>query len=198
MRKGEFAPALESVSSGHCGRTEQAFAIRGAEVGHRYPDLVSHKIHSSKMPDRTAGAAAKSSGTNRFRAALVSMLAGLLLSGGVTPAASADEWCDSDPVVMIKTPSGSLVPVYVNTGARGAEHLPAALAAQMDYAAASVANGSATKVKLTVMVPPDAFSSSFDTRSVVSTGAFGTGTRYAATTGYSGQGMKMEFALPVP
>ena len=134
----------------------------------------------------------------RSRATLVSMFAGVLLSSSVAAPASADEWCDTDPVVVIKTPRGSLVPVFVNTGAKGAEHLATALAARMEYGATSTASGRATKVKLTVTVPPDVFSSSFETRSVVSTGAFGTGTRYAESAGTSGQTMKMEFELPVP
>ncbi len=129
----------------------------------------------------------------------MSLLVGLLLSAGVTSGASAsDEWCDTDPVLIITTPSGLHVPVYVDGGALGAEHLVAAQTAQMSYTAAPMANGSATNVKVTVMVSPDAFSSSFATRSAVSTGAFRTGTVYAETTGYSGQLMKMEFVLPTP
>jgi hypothetical protein len=118
----------------------------------------------SMLTNRTAAAAGNSSRTNRFRAALVSMLAGLLLSVGVAPAASADEWCDSDPVVVISTPNGFLVPVFLNNGARGVEHLLAAQSAKVDYTVSSVANGSSTKVKLSVVVPPDIFSTSFQTR----------------------------------
>jgi hypothetical protein len=161
--------------------------------------VVTYDTDSSNMPNRRSAAAGKTSGTNRVRSVLVSMLAGLLLSAGVTSGASAsDGWCDTDPVLVITTPSGVPVPVYVDTGALGAEHLAAAQTARMGYTAASVANGSATNVKVTVMVSPDAFSNSFETRSAVSTGAFQTGTVYAETTGYSGQLMKMEFVLPVP
>ncbi len=195
---GQFAPSLKSVPPGQCGHTRHAIATLTGELG-RYADGVNDDTNLARMPNGRSAAAGKTSGTHRVRSALVSVLAGLLLATGATSGANAsDGWCDTDPLLVITTPSGVPVPVYVDTGALGAEHLAAAQTAQMGYTAASVANGSATNVKVTVMVAPDAFSSSFATRSAVSTGAFRTGTIYAETTGYSGQLMKMEFVLPVP
>lgn len=134
-----------------------------------------------------------------MRAALLSILVALLLLAGLVPvAAASDGWCDTDPVLVITTPGGSQVPVYVNTGVMGAEHLPAAQTADISYTATSVAHGRTTKVQVMVVVPADALSSSFQTRSGVSTGAFQTGTVYAQTTGYSAQTMTMQFLLSTP
>lgn len=134
-----------------------------------------------------------------MRTALLSILVALLLVAGLAPGASAsDGWCDTDPVLLITTPGGSHVPVFVNTGAWGAEHLPAAQIARIGYTATSKGNDKATNVTVTVVVPSDAFSPSFATRSGVSTGAFQTGTIYAQTTGYSAQTMTMQFVLPMP
>ncbi len=138
-------------------------------------------------------------GGHRVRTTLLSILVALLLLAGLAPGVSAsDGWCDTDPVLLITTPSGSQVPVFVNTGARGAEHLPAAQIAQIAYTATPKGNDKATNVTVTVVVPSDAFRTSFETRSGVSTGAFQTGTVYAQTTGYSAQTMTMQFVLSMP
>jgi len=73
---------------------------------------------------------------------------------------------------------------------------PAAQIARIGYTGPQ-GNDPATNVTVTVVVPSDAFSPSFATRSGVSTGALQTGTVYAQTTGYSAQTMTMQFVLPV-
>jgi len=134
-----------------------------------------------------------------MKATLSSLLAALLLSTVLAPPAiAADEWCDTDPLLVIRTPGGSLVPVYVNTGARGVEHLVAAQTARLAYSASTIPGTTATKVKLTVLVSPDVFGSSFETRAGVSTGPFQTGTVFATGSGHSGDPMNLQFALPIP
>lgn len=117
----------------------------------------------------------------------------------VTPTANAaEEWCDTDPLVLIQTPGGALVAVYVTNGALGVEHLPAAQAATIGYSARPSANGRDTLVEMTVLVPDDLFGSGFPTRSTVSTGPLATGDIYATASGQSGTVMTMTFKLGVP
>ena len=137
-------------------------------------------------------------GTRRFLMTLIGV--SLLAAAPVwTPATLAGaQWCDTDPLVLIETPGGATVPVYVTNGALGTEHLPAVLLAAMTYTASPTDGGSATLVKLDVVVPDDEFASHFPTRSVASTSPMATGAIYASTTGYSGEVMRLVFKLDVP
>jgi hypothetical protein len=119
----------------------------------------------------------------------------------VTSARAAAEWCDTDPMLLIVTPEGQVVPVYVLISALGVEHLPTILAASIvasSYSADDTRGGRATRVTVTVEVPDDHFASGFPIRAAVSTGPLGTGTIYAAVEGTSGAPMTMRFTLPVP
>jgi hypothetical protein len=111
---------------------------------------------------------------------------------------AAAEWCDTDPLVVIQTPGGALVPVYVTSGALGVEHLPAVQLAAISYTTRSVAGGTATRVRIEVVVPDDIFAQQFPTRSVASTGPLGAGAIYDSTSGVSGQTMALTFTLAVP
>jgi hypothetical protein len=134
-----------------------------------------------------------------MRSFMLAILIAVPLILALAPAsASAAEWCDTDPLVLIKTPGGALVPVYVTSGALGTEHLPAVLLASIAYSTDAGAGGTATIVHLTVMVPGDLLDSHFPTRTVASTGPLATGAIYASATGYSGQIMRLTFGLDVP
>lgn len=126
---------------------------------------------------------------------LATLLLGLVLLFPA-PAAGA-EWCDTDPLVVIRTPRGMLVPVYVTSGALGIEHQPAVLLAAIDYTVKSL-GVSGTQVRMTVRVPDDAFATSFPTRTVASSGPFATGIVYDRADGVSGEDMVMTFTLDVP
>lgn len=132
----------------------------------------------------------------RFMLAI--LIAAPLLFALAPASASAAEWCDTDPLVLIKTPGGALVPVFVTSGALGTEHMPAVLLASIDYSTNAVAGGNATIVHLNVVVPGDLLDSHFLTRTVASTGPLATGVIYASATGYSGQIMSLTFKLDVP
>jgi hypothetical protein len=80
----------------------------------------------------------------------------------LSPAALAsDGWCDSDPILVVHTPAGNLVPVYYNVGAQSflytADTLLGALG--MSYTAVPTSGGAATKVTLVVTVPSLLFQS---------------------------------------
>ncbi len=132
------------------------------------------------------------------RYVLSALVAVLLLAMLVPTAGAMGQWCEEDPLVVIQTPGGSQVPLYVTNGALGEEHLPAVLLAAIDYTTQSTDGGQATVVKLWVTIPDDVFDGHFETRSTVSDGPAKTGTIYAQAQGFSGQTMWMEFKLQVP
>src|SRR5438128_11931446 len=103
----------------------------------------------------------------------------MLVMTSLTPAALAsDGWCDSDPILVVSTPAGNLVPVYYNVGAQSLLFTPNTLLAALvpSYTAVPTRKGTATWVSLSVTVPTLVLNQSFATRDIVSTGAFGTGT----------------------
>ena len=126
------------------------------------------------------------------------LLATLLLAVVVPPTAAGEEWCEADPLVLIVTPGGAWVPVFVTSGAQGSAHLPAVLAATIRSTSKPVESGQATLVKLEVLVPGDLVARSFATRSVASTGPLASGTIYTSAWGVSDQVMQLEFKLAVP
>ena len=126
--------------------------------------------------------------------ALAAMLSVLLAPG----AAAGEQWCEDDPPVVITTPLGAHVVVYVTNGAQGAEHLVAVQLASISYTVTSIDGGRATLVRMAVTIPPDQFASSFATRSTVSTGPYKTLDQLATTRGRSGRAMRLEFRLDVP
>ena len=131
------------------------------------------------------------------RAALVALL--LLVGAGRVPVVGAtDQWCDVDPALLVTTPAGKQVVVYLTNGALGLEHQAAVQTASVTYTVRSVAGRTATLVRVEVTVPDDAFGSAFPTRTKASSGPQATGTVYASTSGVSGQPMRLDFTLDVP
>ena len=131
---------------------------------------------------------------------LVAVLLRALL-GPAAPARAAAEWCDTDPLLLIVTPGGTVVPVFILVGAQGAAHLPAAQAASLLATGATTeatAGGRATRFTVTVAVPDDPLGQGFPTRAAASAGPLGTGTVYAAAAGVSGAPMALRFTLAVP
>jgi hypothetical protein len=125
----------------------------------------------------------------------------LLLVFTPTPAAlAANHWCDTDPLVVVQTPAGRLVPLYVNVGANSATYTSDTLLAMtsMSYYAFATKKADATVVYVFVTVPSYLSSSAFDTRLTVSSGPFGTLSIYSQVYGLSGQLMIASFTLPYP
>jgi hypothetical protein len=130
----------------------------------------------------------------------VAMVLALVPMAVVAPAASAgsSEWCDVDPLVVIKTPKGNLVPVFNTNGARGLQYQPLLLLAKVKYTVQPADGGRKTLVKMEVTVPEGLFLSNFATRTIISTGPLGTLSVLAATEGRSGRPMPVQFTLDVP
>ena len=122
----------------------------------------------------------------------------LVLGVSAPPPVAAAEWCDTDPLILVETPGGALVPIFVTTGALGVEHLLAATLATIHYTAVPAAQSGATDVEIRVLVSGDIFDDRFPTRTVASTGPLGTGAIYARDEGRSGKAMVMRFTLPTP
>ena len=130
-----------------------------------------------------------------LRAAL---LAVLLLQVVAPRVGAMEEWCDDDPPIVVKTPAGNSVLLYVTNSALGVQHLPAAQLAKITYTVQPIPGASATRVTVQVTVPGDVLSSSFATRTAVSTGPLKTGTVYGTATGSANQSMVVSFRLNQP
>ena len=128
----------------------------------------------------------------------VAMVIAALLLAPAPPARASAEWCEFDPLVVIITPRGALVPVFVTNGAQGAEHMLAAQLAEMRYTAQPTRSGEATQVRLSVLIRDDLFGKDFPTRSTASAGPLATGAIHARTSGVSGDEMELTFVLDVP
>ncbi len=122
----------------------------------------------------------------------------LCLLAWAPSAAAAGEWCEFDPVVLVITPGGAIVPVFVTNGAQGVEHLAGAQLAEMRYSAQPAKSGAATQVQLRVLIRGDLFDKRFPTRSTVSSGPLATGHIFARADGVSGDTMQLAFVLDVP
>jgi hypothetical protein len=129
----------------------------------------------------------------------VAAAAALLCLGVLAPAVSAgDDWCSTDPAVVIHTPGGNTVVVHLTDSALGSEHAAALRDAEITQTVQTVSNQPATDVEIQVVVPDDAFATGFRTQSVASTQPDGAGTVLASDEGKSGQTMKLRFRLDVP
>ena len=135
------------------------------------------------------------------RVLLIALVVVVTLLAPAAPAHAAAEWCDTDPLLLIRTPDGGVVTVYLLVGALGAEHLPAVLAASLLAATEpleATEGRRALRVIATVTVPNDLFGPGFPTRALVTSGPLGSGAVYAATEGASGAPMTLRFTLPMP
>ena len=164
----------------------------------RRVELVTGGGPAAGSPRRPCAGREGGGGLVRALVAVLLALGVLVLAGPAAPAGAGEEWCESDPVVLVTTPQGNVVAVYVLTGAQGLEHVPAVLAAEYRYTAAAAAGGASTLVDLDVLVPADGAAAAFATRSAASTGPLQTGTGLAGATGWSGQPMRLRFELAVP
>ena len=114
------------------------------------------------------------------------------------PALAWDEWCDSDPVLLIRTPAGTTVPVFYLTGVQGPAHLVGGLLGNLSATYTAEPVGGGTEVTVRVTVPNGLLGATYATRLLVSSGPLGTGDVYGAATGRSGEPMQVQFALAVP
>ena len=110
---------------------------------------------------------------------------------------ASDTWCDVDPVQLVVTSGGKIVPIFVTNGAPSPLYAPQLLLAAISHTVRSVDGGAASLVTVSVTVPNAPLGQSFPARSVVTSGPAGTLHVYASATGTSGRAMTMQFKLPV-
>ena len=134
----------------------------------------------------------------RRRAALCAALTpAAALLAAPTPALASDTWCDVDPVQLVITSGGRLVPIFVTNGAPSLLYAPQLLLAHISHSTESLNGGTATRVTVRVTVPNGLFGRTFPTRSVVTSGPLGLLDIYATGSGTSGSPMVMTFTLPI-
>src|SRR5688500_3621713 len=102
----------------------------------------------------------------RFAVAMVLALMPAVVLAPVASAAS-DEWCDLDPVVVIRTPGGDLVPVYNTNGVQGLKNQPALALAKVSYTVQPADGGRKTLVTMDVTLPEGIYGRDFATRTVI-------------------------------
>ena len=132
------------------------------------------------------------------RVVLIPVAVLALIVGTCADAGAGEQWCETDPLVVVTTPGSARVPLYVTSGAAGVEHLAAVQLADIRYSTLTTDGGSSTLVHMTVTVPTGLDGSRYDTSSVVSTGPLKTGTVLASTIGSSGLPMRLDFKLGTP
>src|SRR5688500_9449 len=135
---------------------------------------------------------------NVIRRFAVAMVLALVPVVTVAPMASAasSEGCDMDPVVVIRTPKGNLVPVFNTMGVQGVQHQAAMLLAKVSYTVQPVDGGRKTLVTLNVTIPEGGLlGSDFATRTTISTGPLGTLKVLGTAQGESGRAMRVQFTL---
>lgn len=133
----------------------------------------------------------------RFAVAMVLALVPAVMVAPVASAASG-EWCDIDPVVIVRTPEGNLVPIYNTNGVQGLQNQPALLLPKVSYTVKPTDGGRATLVTMDVTLPEGIYGRDFATRTVISTGPMGTLKVLGKAQGESGKPMRVQFTLDTP
>lgn len=114
------------------------------------------------------------------------------------PAAfAADGWCDVDPIQLVITSGGNIVPIFVTNGAPSLLYVAQLLLAKISHTTQSADGGKSTLVTVKVTVPNGLLGKTFPTRTVVSSGPLGLLKVYGTATGTSGKAMTVQFKLPV-
>jgi hypothetical protein len=114
------------------------------------------------------------------------------------PAAFADDWCSSDPLVRVVTRGGNKEYVHVTLYALGLQHRRELRRATISWTAVPATEGTSTDVKITATVPRDESGGTFPTKMLVSTRTFGKGTVLGQDdTGKAGEAMEVAYNLAV-
>jgi hypothetical protein len=126
-----------------------------------------------------------------------------LQGSGVAPGAGAaeasDEWCDTDPLLLIETPQKHTVLVYYMTGVQTPLQVGLALLGLLTVSYTAVpAQGGGTQVTVNVLVPNGLLGTRYPARLTVSSQAMGTGTVYGRDTGLTGEALTVQFHLSTP
>ena len=122
--------------------------------------------------------------------------AGLLLSSPTSAGAWAT-YCDWDPLVLVVTPSGHVVPVYDSVWTSQLLQLGLPLESYTTSRVYDAGGNPETLVDMTIYVPLGLLFS-FNVHDMVTSGPLGTGAVYAQANGTSGTPVHLKFRLHVP
>lgn len=118
----------------------------------------------------------------------------------VASPASAGAWstyCDWDPLVLVVTPSGHIVPVYDSVWTPNLLDLGVPLESYTVSRTYSRHGEPETLVDMTISVPTGLLFR-YPTTDEVTSGLLGSGTVYARASGYSGTPVHLKFVLNTP
>ena len=129
----------------------------------------------------------------------VFLAAALAVGFLVSSPASAGAWatyCDWDPLVLIVTPSGHVVPVYDSVWTSSPLNLGLPLESYTTSRVYDASGKPETAVDMQIYVPTGLLFT-FQVHDMVTSGLLGTGTVYAQANGTSGSAVHLKFVLPI-
>jgi hypothetical protein len=124
------------------------------------------------------------------------LAAGVLFASPATAGAWAT-FCDWDPLVLVVTPSGNIVPVYDSVWTSSLVDLGVPLESYTVSRTYSRKGAPETLVDMTISVPTGLLLQ-YQTTDEVTSGLLGSGTVYARANGYSGTPVHLKFVLATP
>jgi hypothetical protein len=131
------------------------------------------------------------------RALVAALLAAGVLLVSPTTAGAWATFCDWDPLVLVVTPSGRIVPVYDSVWTSSPLDLAVPLESYTVSRTYSRSGKPETLVDMTISVPTGLLFR-FQTTDEVTSGLLGSGTVYARANGYSGAPVHLTFVLASP
>jgi hypothetical protein len=124
------------------------------------------------------------------------LAAGVLVASPTTAGAWAT-FCDWDPLVLVVTPSGHVVPVYDSVWTSSLVDLGVPLESYTVSRTYSRKGAPETLVDMTISVPTGLLFQ-YQTTDEVTSGLLGSGTVYARANGYSDTPVHLKFTLASP
>lgn len=130
------------------------------------------------------------------RVVLAAVLAAGVMFAAPTSAGAWVTFCDWDPIVLVVTPAGHIVPVYDSVWTSSPLDLGVPLESYTASRAYDKSGRPVTAVNMTISVPTGLLFR-YTTKTMVTSGLLGTGTIYAWQYGTSGTPANLKFTLPV-
>lgn len=131
------------------------------------------------------------------RVLFAAALAAGVLFASPTSAGAWATYCDWDPIVLVVTPSGHLVPVYDSVWTSSLLDLGVPVESYTVSRTYSRRGAPETLVDMTISVPTGLLFH-YATTDEVTSGLLGSGTVYARASGYSGTPVHLKFVLTTP
>ena len=131
------------------------------------------------------------------RVLLAAVLAAGILVCSPTSAGAWATYCDWDPLVLIVTPAGHIVPVYDSVWTASPLNLGLPLESYKASRIYDAAGHPQTAVDMSIYTPTGLLFH-YRVHDMVTSGLLGTGTVYAQADGYSGSAVHLRFTLSSP